>query len=53
MMPHLVGHNVGQGEVAGSTKTFAQEGSKRKIDVNLVIGGAIERPRCGAGKTAG
>ena len=52
VMSHLVGDDVGLGEITGSAEAVAQLAEERKVQVYLVIGGTVKGTDRGLGETA-
>ena len=52
VMPDLVRDNVSLREVAGRAEAILQVAVEREVDVELLVGGAVERPDRGLGITA-
>src|SRR5690606_2502265 len=53
MVADLVRDHVGLGEVAAGAEALAQHLVEAQVDVHRFVGGAVERPRCGAAHAAG
>jgi hypothetical protein len=53
VMADFVGDDVGLGEVARRAKTVLQLAEKAQVEIDLLVGGAVERPDRGAGEAAG